>query len=230
MEATVKLGYQTAFFVEQLKTVKLLGAAGRKFGRTFELAVKSPAEAFRALCVLCPGLKAWVLAQHEKGVAWRVVTDDAKGLEAEELRRETGQETIVFAPVMRGAGGDSGLFSIIVGVVLIAAAIIIPGVGFAVGALGASLVLGGVAQLLTPTPVLPKQAETGEDGSNQLESNLFTRGASNAAQGEVVPVLYGQRRIPAPRLVSFDLRILPSSRSVNTSNVGLLGYVNRQDL
>ena len=229
MEATVKLGYQTAFFVEQLKTVKLLGAAGRKFGRTFELAVKSPAEAFRALCVLCPGLKAWVLTQHEKGVAWRVVTDDAKGLEAEELQRETGQGCIVFAPVMRGAGGDGGFFSIILGVILIAAAIIIPGVGFAVGALGASLVLGGVAQLLTPTPVLPKQAEEGEN-TNELESNLFTRGSSNAAQGEVVPVLYGQRRIPAPRLVSFDLRLLPASRFVSTANVGLLGYVNQQDL
>ena len=220
--------------MEQLKTVKLLGAAGRKFGRSFQLAVKSPAEAFRALCVLCPGLKAWVLAQHEKGVAWRVVTDDATGLEAEELKRETGEETIVFAPVMRGAGGDGGFFSIILGVLLIAASLIITfgtaGGGLALGLLGASLVLGGVAQLLTPTPTLPKQAETGEEGSNELESNLFTRGSSNAAQGEVVPVLYGQRRIPAPRLVSFDLSILPSSRNVNTSNVGLLGYVNRQDL
>jgi len=219
--------------VEQLKTIKLLGAAGRKFGRTFQLAVKSPAEAFRALCVLCPGLRGWVLAQHEKGVAWRVVTDDAGGLKEDELSRETGREIIIFAPIVRGAGGDGGFFGffgIILGVVLIAAAFIIPGVGFAVGALGASLVLGGVAQLLTPTPILKRQAETGEDGSVQLESNLFTRGSSNAAQGEVVPVLYGQRRIPAPRLVSFDLSILPSSRSINTNNVGLLGYVNRQDL
>lgn len=216
--------------MQPLKTVKLIGAAGRKFGRNFQLAVKSPAEAFRALCVLCPGLKAWVLAQHEKGVAWRVITDDSKGLEADELRRETGEDTIIFAPVMQGAGGDGGILSIVLGVVLIAAAIIIPGVGLAVGVIGASLVLGGVAQLLTPTPVLPQQAESGEDTANQLESNLFTRGSSNAAQGEVVPVLYGRRRIPAPRLVSFDLRVLPTSRNINTSNTGLLGYINNRDL
>ncbi len=220
--------------MEELKTVKLLGAAGRKFGRTFQLAVKSPAEAFRALCVLCPGLKAWVLAQHEKGVAWRIVTDDPRGLEAEDLKRETGKQTIIFAPVVQGAGGNGGFFSIVLGVLLIAASVIITfgtaGGGLALGLLGGSLVLGGVAQLLTPTPVLPKQAETGEDGASQLESNLFTRGASNAAQGEVVPVLYGQRRIPAPRLVSFNLSLLPSSRNINTSNVGLLGYVNRQNL
>lgn len=220
--------------MQQLKTVKLIGAAGRKFGRSFELAVKSPAEAFRALCVLCPGLKAWVLEQHERGVAWRVITDDPQGLEGEELARETGNEVIVFAPVVQGAGGNGGVFSVILGVVLIAAALIIPfaavGGGLALGLLGGSLVLGGIASLITPTPNLNQQGKSGEQTSIQLESNLFTRGASNAAQGEVVPVLYGQRRIPAPRLVSFDLRILPSSRSINTSNVGLLGYVNNQDL
>jgi predicted phage tail protein len=217
--------------VEELKTVKLLGAAGRKFGRVFHIAVKSPSEAFGALCVLCPGLKAWVLNQHERGVAWRVVTDNAKGLNTDELKQETGAETIVFAPVICGAGGGGGgFFQIILGVILIAVAFI-PGVGVAVGLLGASLVLGGVAQLLTPTPKLSGQTTTGEQSGSELESNLFTRGASNAAQGEVVPVLYGRRRIPAPRLVSFDLSLLPASRAVSTAGAqGLLGYVNRQTL
>lgn len=217
--------------MEELKTVKLLGAAGRKFGRVFHIAVKSPSEAFGALCVLCPGLRAWVLNQHERGVAWRVVTDNAKGLKADELKQETGVETIVFAPVICGAGGGGGFFEIILGVVLIAVAIFVPGVGLAVGLAGASLVLGGVAQLLTPTPKLSGQTTTGEQSGSELESNLFTRGASNAAQGEVVPVLYGRRRIPAPRLVSFDLSLLPASRAVSTAGAqGLLGYVNRQTL
>lgn len=218
--------------MEQLRTIKLLGAAGRKFGREFRLAVKSPAEAFRALCVLCPGLKAWTLEQHNRGVAWRVITDDPTGLEVEELDRETGAD-IVFAPLVRGAGGGGGggFFSIIIGVALIAAAFIIPGAGFALGALGASMVLGGVAQLITPTPALPAQAKTGENSVNELQSNLFTRGASNGAQGEVVPVLYGRRRIPAPRLVSFTLAPLPATREVNTTGAqGLLGYVNREEL
>ena len=216
--------------MQELKTIKLIGAAGRKFGREFRLAVSSPAEAFRALCVLCPGLRAWTLEQHERGVAWRVITDDKHGIEKDELDRETGSDAIVFAPLIRGAGGEGGLFSIILGVALIAAAIFIPGVGLAVGLLGGSLVLGGIAQLLTPTPTLPKQAETGEDSVSELESNLFTRNSGNAAQGEVVPVLYGTRLCAAPRVVSFELRLLPSSRGVNTANVGLLGYVNRQDL
>ena len=221
--------------MEQLRTVKLLGAAGRKFGREFRVAVKSPAEAFRALCVLCPGLRAWVLSQHENGVAWRVITDQPIG--EDELPVETGVETIIFAPVIQGAGGgDSGGFiQIVLGVALVAASLLITfgtaGGGLGLGMLGASLILGGVATLITPTPEIPSQRKTGQQTDDALESNLFTRNSTNAAQGEVVPVLYGRRRIPAPRLVSFDLRINPESRSINTSGTsGLLGYVNQVDL
>ena len=218
--------------MQELKTIKLLGAAGRKFGREFKVAVSSPSEAFRALCMFCPNLRAWVLEQHEKGVAWRVITDDAKGLKKDELDRETGAEVIIFAPVLQGAGGGDGggFFSIILGVVLIAAAFIIPGGSLALGLLGGSLVLGGVAQLLTPTPVLPTQGKTGEEASQALESNLFTRNSGNDAQGEVVPVLYGERLVTAPRIVSFDLQLLPASRNIDLTSTGLLGYVNRTGL
>lgn len=222
--------------MEQLRTVRLLGAAGRKFGREFQIAVKSPAEAFRALCSICPGLRAWTLEQHEKGVAWRVLTDDRKGVSEDRLKVETSTDVITFAPTMRGAGGDSGVFQIILGVALIAASLIITfgtaGGGLALGLLGGSLVLGGVAQLITPTPQLPSQAKTGEQSpTEELNSALFTRAGGNAAQGECVPVLYGRRLVPAPRLISFDLRLLPASRNVNTAGTqGLLGYVNRVDL
>ena len=221
--------------MQELKTIRLLGAAGRKFGREFKLAVKSPAEAFRALCVLCPGLRGWVIEQHEKGVAWRVITKKRSGINEELLKCETSSGTITFAPTMRGAGGNSGIFQIILGVALIAASLIITfgtmGGGLGLGLLGGSLVLGGIAQLITPTPTLPKQAETGEQDAEELNSALFTRSGGNDAQAEVVPVLYGRRLVPAPRNISFDLRLLPSSRNVDTSGaVGLLGYVNRVDL
>ena len=223
--------------MQELKTIRLLGAAGRKFGREFKLAVKSPSEAFRALCVLCPGLRAWVLEQHTKGVAWRVITKDRKGVSAEQLDMETGNDIITFSPIIRGAGGvfDSGVFQIVLGVALIAAAIIIPfgavNGGLGLGLLGGSLVLGGVAQLITPTPVTPRQAETGEQSLEELNSALFTRAGGNGDQAEVVPVLYGRRLVPQPRTLSFDLSILPASRSIATGGTnGLLGYVNGVDL
>ena len=224
--------------MEELKTVKLLGAAGRKFGREFRLAVKSPAEAVRALIVLFPQFKAWILEQHERGVAWRVVTDNAEGIDVEEIDMGTSSEVLVFAPVLQGAGGFG---KIILGVLLIAVAIFVPAAVFgltsmlSVGLVGGALVLGGIAELITPTPQLSGPNSSGVSSvsgteasrSADLESNLFSRNQGTAGQGECVPLVYGQRRISSPRVVSFDLRNLPSSRSVSTAGTaGLLGYVN----
>lgn len=214
--------------MSELKTIKLLGAAGRRFGREFRLAVESPAEAVRALCSLLPEFYGWVLEQHERGVAWRVLTDDAQGLDGDELPRSTGAETIVLAPVLSGAGAVG---KIILGVVLIAVSIFVPfaavGGGLSLGLLGGSLLLGGIAELLTPTPQLTDSPSTAAENSADLESNLFSRNQGTAGQGECVPLVYGRRRIEAPRLVSFNLRTQAVSRDINLAGTrGLLGYVN----
>lgn len=238
---------------QPLKRVRLLGAAGRKFGRVFHLAVRSPAEAVRAISVLRPGFHAWVLEQHDRGVAWRVVTDQPQGIEAEELQRETGSD-IILAPVLIGAGGNGmNIFKIVLGVVLIAASIFIPGsamifgtafgkLSLGIGLMGASLVLGGVAGLLTPTPKLNSSGIGDLGGSSgtggvensrteDLESNLFSRNQGSSGQGECVPLLYGQRRVRSPRVVSFELRNSVDGRTIDVSGTeGLVGYVSRQNL
>lgn len=222
-----------------LKRIKLLGAAGREFGREFSLDVASPAEAVRALCVLHPEFHGWVLEQHQRGVAWRVVTDDPTGLAEDELTRETGSETIIFAPVLQGSGGGGSVFKIIVGVALVAVGILFPQIG-TIGVkllitVGSSLALSGVADLLTKTPTLggADSAPTGTaaERTADLESNLFSRNQGTAGQGECVPLLYGRRRVESPRIISFDLRNSTESRQINTSGTrGLLGYVNSQTL
>ena len=228
--------------MEELKTIKLLGAAGRKFGRTFRLAVKSPAEAVRALIALFPEFQGWVLQQHERGIVWRVVTDKAEGVSEEELTRETGVETIVFAPMLQGAGGGSGsgIGQILLGVALIAVAVFVPAATFGltsmlgVGLVGGALVLNGIAELITPTPRLNgPDARGGVEASltSDLESNLFSRAQGTGGQGECVPLLYGRRRVSEPRVISFDLRNFPDGRNINVSGTrGLLGYVNGKDL
>lgn len=218
----------------ELKTVRLLGAAGRKFGRVFRLAVDSPAEAIRAIEALRPGFYEWVVQQHERGVAWRVIAGEQRGLEADELDRGTSAETIVFAPVLAGAGGGDGgggFWQIILGIVLIAAAFFFPASALALGLVGGSLVLGGVAQLLTPTPTLNDAGGVEASQTAALESNLFSRNQGTGGQGECVPLVYGQRRVSSPRVISFDLRNLPETRTVTTTGTqGLLGYVNQQNL
>jgi predicted phage tail protein len=209
-------------------TIRLLGEAGRLYGRRFQLAVKTPAEALRALCLQIPGLRQYLLESGEKGIDWRVVTDHAEGLEDEQLLWPMSKR-MVLAPLPAGRGGVG---KIIAGVALVAFAILVPGIGAAaatifgtqfgaislgIGAIGASLIFGGVADLLTPTPKMPNvkggglgggsSATSGRSQEEQLNSFAFDKSNANTVQGDVVPVLYGERIIGALPVLSFGLEL-----------------------
>jgi len=203
-------------------TIRLLGEVGRKFGRRFQLAVKTPAEALRALCVQIPELRQYLLESGEKGINWRVVTDHAMGLEEEQLLWPMSKR-MVLAPIPAGRGATG---KIIAGVALVALAILGPagvlGAAFAknallfqiAGTIGASLLFSGVAELLTPTPKMPNVGgrvgggpTSGRSTEEQLKSFTFDKSNANSLQGEVVPVLYGERIIGALPVLSFGLEL-----------------------
>jgi len=210
-------------------TIRLLGEAGRRYGRRFQLAVKTPAEALRALCLQIPGLRQYLLESGEKGIDWRVVTDHAEGLDEDQMLWPMSKR-MVLAPLPAGRGGVG---KIIAGVALVALAIfVLPGAligvgtlgtiglgAFAapVGAIGVSLIFGGVAELLTPTPKMPNvkggglgggsSSTSGRDRDEQLNSFAFDKSNANTVQGDVVPVLYGERIIGALPVLSFGLEL-----------------------
>ena len=203
-------------------TIRLLGEAGRRFGRRFQLAVKTPAEALRALCVQIPDLRQYLLDSGDKGITWRVVTDHASGLDEEQLLWPMSKR-MVLAPLPAGRGGVG---KIVAGVALVALAIFTGGatiglLGLAaplaispiLGTLGVSLIFGGVAELLTPTPQMPNVgnvgggATSGRSREEQLNSFTFDKSNANALQGEVVPVLYGERIIGRLPVLSFGLEL-----------------------
>lgn len=205
-------------------TIRLLGEAGRRFGRVFRLAVSSAAEAIRALCVQIPELRIFLANSAEHGIAWRVVTENPLGLSEDELDWPCSKR-VVLAPQPTGRGAVG---RIIAGVALVAFAILVPGLGggvaatffgtafsatsLAIGGLGLSLLFGGVAQLLTPTPRMPGAGNAGgsiteADRSDQLKSALFDKSNANTAQGDVVPVLYGERLIGSLAVLSFGIEI-----------------------
>lgn len=213
-------------------TIRLLGEAGRRFGRRFQLAVKTPAEAVRALSVQIPGLREYMLQSTEAGINWRVVTENPEGLDEEGLLWPLSKRLVLAPiPVGRGAVGK-----IVAGVALVALAVIVPGIGLAAGAKGAAVIFGttfstaslaigsiglgfifsGVADLLTPTPKMPNVAATAGGGGgitagrsveDQLKSFTFDKSNANTMQGEVVPVLYGERIIGKLPVLSFGLEL-----------------------
>jgi predicted phage tail protein len=206
-------------------TIRLLGEAGRRFGRKFQLAVKTPAEAMRALCIQIPALRQYLLESGEKGINWRVVTEHPDGLDEEQLLWPMSKR-MVLAPLPAGRGGVG---KIIAGVALVAAAIVFapggllagsifnftlgPAAATAIGSIGFSLAFSGVAELLTPTPKMPNvknlggSSVSGRNESEQLNSFTFDKSNANTIQGDVVPVLYGERIVGSLPVLSFGLEL-----------------------
>jgi predicted phage tail protein len=180
-----------------LRKIKLYGKLAKFVGhRILEADVATAAEAVRFLVTNWPELERHMADQHYR------VSVGTYDLLAEELHDPAGQQEIKIVPVMAGAGAVG---RIIAGVALIALAIALPGIGggvaatifgtkfsaisLAIGFTGASLALGGVAQLLTPTPKIP----TGPDTQNDPRKSYSFSGIQNTSrQGVPVPIVYGE--------------------------------------
>lgn len=168
--------------------VKLLGELGRRFGREYELEVRTPVQALQLLACQIPGLTEYLAKSSENNIYWRVVTESPEGLSEEELSYPIGSKNVlVIAPIVTGSGGFG---RILAGIALIGAAFLVPG-GFlglsatTIGLFGASLALSGVSQLLTSSDKTPKDSE-------KEDSYLFSDASGTTAQGKCVPLAIGQ--------------------------------------
>lgn len=178
-----------------LKTIKLYGVLGKKFGKEFHLAVESTREAVRALSVQVPGFEKFMLTAHEQGLAFAVFQDD-ENISEDQIDFETGAKVIKIVPKVIGAGGNNGVLQTILGVVLIVVGVFYDWSGTTsmygaamVGA-GIGMVVGGVAQMLMPKADAQDQ---NQDGNRANKG--FGGAATTIAQGNPVPILYGQREV-----------------------------------
>ena len=174
--------------MESLRTIRVYGRLARFLGqRTFQAAVSSAAEAVRFLLTNFPQLEAHMSQQHYR------VSVGGYALEEGELHHPSGQQVIRIVPVLTGAGAVG---RILAGVALLSLSFI---PGFAAWAgptayalitgVGASLVLGGVSQLLTPVPKMP----TGEDSAQDPRKSFSFSGVQQTSrQGVPVPICYGR--------------------------------------
>ena len=183
----------------------------------FEFDVATPAQAIKALCVNFPGLDKWLIDSEQNGVGYRVAVSKEKATEenfAPLLMPFSDHEVFSITPVVAGAGRGAG--QILLGAALIAVAITVPGAAFAgagftaagtaatataaaipatfaataaafAGNLGIALVLGGVAQAISPQP-----KPTSIEESVQLESFTFSNVVNTSRQGMALPIAYGR--------------------------------------
>jgi predicted phage tail protein len=176
-----------------MKEIRLYGKLAKFLGRrVFRAEVGSVAEAVRFLVANFPQVEKHMADQHYR------VSLGERDLELDEIHHPSGQQVIKIAPVIAGAGNAG---RIILGVALVALAFLGPagafGAAFAknallfqvVGGIGASLVLGGVAQLLTPVPATPTGTDSNQDAR---KSYSFSSIQNTSRQGTPVPVVYGE--------------------------------------
>ena len=177
-----------------LRKIKLYGKLAKFVGhRILEADVATAAEAVRFLVTNWPELERHMADQHYR------VSVGTYDLDLDEIHDPAGQQDIKIVPVMAGAGAVG---RILLGVALIVGAFFTGGATIGLLGLaaplavksvllfaGASLVLGGVAQLLTPTPKIP----TGPDTQNDPRKSYSFSGIQNTSrQGVPVPIVYGE--------------------------------------
>jgi len=195
-----------------MRTIKVYGDLAEFLGhRVFEAEVKTVGEVVRFLCANFEKLEAYMADKFYKIVIGKEIFYD---LELINLPLDSG--TIRIIPVVVGSGG--AFESILFGIALVAASFFFPpAIAFLatpVFGIGASLVLGGVAQLLTPIPPMPSanfsrgdtpkfspndtpqynaapafESTTGGGGG---ESFVFSNIVNTSRQGLPIPVVYGK--------------------------------------
>ena len=169
----------------------------KQFGTEFRLDCKTPAEVVQALTSQIPKLRQFI----QQGLfTVRVGRDyfDNRYLEQGLNQKLKDDATVHFTPTLKGSK-RGGLFGVIAGVALIATAFALGPLGFSViganaawmvGGVGASMLLGGVAQMLTKMPSM----STGKDAEKK-QSTSFSNLSNMAAQGRPMPLAYGRIRV-----------------------------------
>ena len=177
-----------------LRKIKLYGKLAKFIGhRVLEADVATAAEAVRFLLANWPDLEAHMSDQHYR------VSVGTYDLAEDELHHPAGAAPISFVPVVAGAGATG---RIILGALLIVGAFFTGGATIGLLGLaapvavssvllfaGATLLLGGVAQLLTPTP----RVAQGADGQDDPRKTYSFSGVQNTSRaGTPVPIVYGE--------------------------------------
>lgn len=181
--------------MEKIRTIRLYGKLGTKFGRIHNFAVESVADAIRCLSVMIPGFEKELMGSKDKGVAYACFIGK-QNLTEEQITFPAGNEDIRIAPIIMGAK-RGGIFQILIGAALIAAAFFVPEAGILgfkmlsaglVFSMGAAMFLGGVVQMISPQMKGLGSVESRENGT----SYNFNGPVNTTAQGNPVPVLYGE--------------------------------------
>lgn len=199
-----------------MKRIVFSGYLQKMYPEGIEVEADTAAEAISALA-LWPGFRAQDNVQHN------VVMPQFGSRDA--LYERTHEPVLLVVPMQMAAGGRNGFFQVVLGTVLIVVGLFLgpTPLGVALIKVGASLVLGGIIQMLMPQP------EIGS-ASQEEKSAYLPAGRNTAKVGTRIPLLFGRRRIWGHFLalnVTASNRPKPEKPKAGTNyatNVTAVGY------
>ncbi|HBM8994569.1 TPA: tail assembly protein [Citrobacter freundii] len=183
---------------EVMTTIKLSGSLASLFGREHKRLIGPTREAFRALSATIPGFEKFMNTSNTRGMTFAVFVDK-KNVTKDDLDFPNGGRTIRIVPVIMGSK-RAGVLQTILGAVLVVVGVLGSTIGQAWGGgvwgpaawkIGAAMMVGGVAQMLSPQP---GGLSSKQDADNKA-SYAFGGVTNTTAQGNPVPLAYGKRRI-----------------------------------
>jgi predicted phage tail protein len=226
-----------------MQRVCLMGELGERFGAEHTYYnLRNGADAIKLLCINMPEFKDYLLESEENGIGYQVLQGGID-FNYEDLLLPFGERELVIVPVVSGSGEAIG--QILAGVGLVALAFVTGGAslfGLALtpilGGIGASLILGGVAQALSPQPQVPTLGGFGAvnygagsrmgsrnrtngpenvtSGIDGQQSYAYTGAANSVGVGATVPLAYGKVLIGS-HLLKSKFQIADESDPVLTS-------------
>ena len=207
-----------------IRKVYLDGEMAEKFGSEFAIKAKTMADVFRNLECNFPEMRQYLMECHERDIGFLCQIGDEGLQDEEELLLSLGEGDVYISP--QPAGSKSGIGKILAAIALVVVAIYAPylfqpgiaygaaaaqgtiiSTGLALGGiystaligLAVNLALTGIQQMMAPDPSV-------DDFNNDRETSYLFQGAEqNIVEGDPVPVVYGQLRVPG-RPIGFEIR------------------------
>lgn len=208
-----------------MRTIHLHGSLGAKYGRSFQLDVRTAGEAIRALTANFADFPATL-----REGAWHVVRGKSikTGYELDERDVgdfSLGKGDLHIVPYVAGSKRSGGLLKVILGAVLVGAAFMFTGgalaapiMGGALGGItgtqlalvGAAVALAGISTMLSPE----EKSDEDDEGSH-----TFGGPGSTYDQGSPVPLIYGET-ITGSYLISGGIDIERVAVSGKSGSIG----------
>ena len=196
-------------------SVYLQGELGERFGSKFIVNTNNYADIFKCINANRPDFLPYVRKCHQEDINFMVETEDG-----------SIDQTDLIVPICKGdvtislvpAGSKSGIGKILAAIAIVliiiynpmlfaavaegsaaattwAAATGLNTYGMMAASMALNLAMTGIQQLMAPDPAVDQDAPT---------NYLFSGGANNSVEGDPIPVLYGELRVPG-RPISLDI-------------------------